>query len=149
VCACVYMYIPHLSKYTQTHKDLVFTQNTGSLLLWFPFSIRKSYSLQSWEIMKSWSLLILFFSFFIIFICAYNVWVISPHSPTPSLTLLTLPSPPYPLATRQKLFCPYLYSCWRESISKNRKDQGFMLVEIRRAIQGVTPFAFLYMCVTF
>jgi hypothetical protein len=43
--------------------------------------------------------------FFIIFICAYNVWVISPPFPPPP----PLFSPyPQPLATRQKLFCPYL-----------------------------------------
>jgi hypothetical protein len=44
----------------------------------------------------------LFILFFIIFIRAYNVWVISP-----SLHLLP-PLPPQPLATRQKRFCPYL-----------------------------------------
>jgi hypothetical protein len=35
------------------------------------------------------------------------------------------------------LFFPYLYFCWRESISNNRKDQGFLLVEIRITLQGV------------
>jgi hypothetical protein len=50
--------------------------------------------------------------FFLLFICAYNVWVISspfllplPFLPNPSL------SPPTLLAARQKLFCPYLEFC--------------------------------------
>jgi hypothetical protein len=44
--------------------------------------------------------------FFFLFICACNVWVISSplYSPLPPLP----PLPPQPLATRQKLFCPYL-----------------------------------------
>jgi hypothetical protein len=43
-----------------------------------------------------------FYLFIYSFICAYNVWVISPHFRQPP----TLP--PQPLTTRQKLFCPYL-----------------------------------------
>jgi hypothetical protein len=39
--------------------------------------------------------------FFHLFICAYNVWVISPLKPS------LLPCP-HSLASRQKLFCPYL-----------------------------------------
>jgi hypothetical protein len=50
-----------------------------------------------------------FSKIFLLFICAYNVWVIPPHFPHPFPDLpLPLPLPPYPLATRQKLFCPYL-----------------------------------------
>jgi hypothetical protein len=37
-----------------------------------------------------------------LFICAYNVWVISSLFPKP------FPYPPNPLATQQKLFFPYL-----------------------------------------
>jgi hypothetical protein len=42
------------------------------------------------------------FDFFLLFICVYNAWVISPPCPhsTPSLS-------PHPLNTQQKLFCPY------------------------------------------
>jgi hypothetical protein len=44
-----------------------------------------------------------------LFICAYNVWVISPSCPPPPLPyLLPLSLPPDPLNTQQKLFCPYL-----------------------------------------
>jgi hypothetical protein len=53
------------------------------------------------------------------------------------------PHSPLPLSTRQKLFCPCLYFCWRESISNNRKEQGFLLVEIRIAIQEVDSHCFI------
>jgi hypothetical protein len=56
-----------------------------------------------------------------------------PPSSTPSLA----PHLPLPTPTQQKLFCPYHKFCWRESISNNRKDQGFLLVEIRIAKEGV------------
>jgi hypothetical protein len=46
---------------------------------------------------------------FLLFIWAYNVWVISPPFPNPLPFLCPLPLPPYSLTTRQKLFCPYLY----------------------------------------
>jgi hypothetical protein len=50
-----------------------------------------------------------FFGFFYLFICAYNVWAISPRyslpPPSPPQTSL---SPTTPLASRQNLFCPYL-----------------------------------------
>jgi hypothetical protein len=51
-----------------------------------------------------------FFLIFILFICAYNVWVISPPfpHPFPYPPPRLLPVPLYPLATQQKLFCPYL-----------------------------------------
>jgi hypothetical protein len=50
-----------------------------------------------------------FFLIFLLFICAYNVWVISPlFLPPPNLPPHSLPYPTLPLATRQKLFCPYL-----------------------------------------
>jgi hypothetical protein len=50
-----------------------------------------------------------FLFFFLLFICAYNVWVISPPSPH-HLPYLPGPLPllPYPLAIRQKLFFSYL-----------------------------------------
>jgi hypothetical protein len=49
-------------------------------------------------------------TFFIVllFICAYNAWVISPPCPHPLPYHPLPPSPPHPLDTRQKLFCPYL-----------------------------------------
>jgi hypothetical protein len=50
-----------------------------------------------------------FFLIFILFICAYNVWVISLPFPHPHPYPRSAPSlfPP-PLLTQQKLFCPYL-----------------------------------------
>jgi hypothetical protein len=44
-------------------------------------------------------LFIYLFLIFILLICTYNVWVISPPC--------SLPSPTVSLATQQKLFCPY------------------------------------------
>jgi hypothetical protein len=59
--------------------------------------------------MASWRVAKAFFLIFILFICAYIVWVISPPSPHPLLyPPNSLPYPPLPLTTRQKLFCPYL-----------------------------------------
>jgi hypothetical protein len=53
-----------------------------------------------------------FFLFFIflLLICAYNAWVISPPCPhpLPYYLLHPLPLPPHPLHTQQKLFCPCL-----------------------------------------
>jgi hypothetical protein len=47
--------------------------------------------------------------FFLLFICTYNVWVISPlFSPPPPLTNPPPSTYPHPLNIRQKLFCPYL-----------------------------------------
>jgi hypothetical protein len=51
-------------------------------------------------------LLIFIFSFIHMFIQCLGHFF--PLPPTPSLTLLPLPLPSYTLATRQKLFCPYL-----------------------------------------
>jgi hypothetical protein len=44
----------------------------------------------------------LFFKIFILFICAYNVWVSSSPFPYHSQP------PPSPSLPQQKLFCPYL-----------------------------------------
>jgi hypothetical protein len=38
---------------------------------------------------------------------------------------------------RSFFVCFFVCFCWRESISNNRKEQVFLLVEIRIAIQGV------------
>jgi hypothetical protein len=78
----------------------------------------------------------LFFKIFILFICAYNVWVISlPFPPPPSFLSPLAPSltPCYPAET----ILPLSLILLKRSISNNRKDQGFLLVEIRIAIQGV------------
>jgi hypothetical protein len=48
------------------------------------------------------------FLVFILFTHAYNVWVISPPFPMSLPPLPAPPFPPLPLATPQKLFCPYL-----------------------------------------
>jgi hypothetical protein len=51
----------------------------------------------------------LFFLIFILFIYAYNGWVISTPFPYPlPYTPCSLPLPHYPLTSWQKLFCPYL-----------------------------------------
>jgi hypothetical protein len=72
---------------------------------------------------------------FITRMCIQGLGHFSP-SPTPSLTTHSTPLSPRP-NTQQKLFCPYFSFCCRESISNNRKEQGFLLVEIRIAIQGI------------
>jgi hypothetical protein len=78
--------------------------------------------------------------FFLLFICAYNVWVISPPSSHP-LPYFPAPflSPLTPLLPGRNYFAliSNIVENKRESISNNRKDQGFLLVEIRIAIQGV------------
>jgi hypothetical protein len=50
------------------------------------------------------------FLFFLLFICAYKLGSFLLPAPTPSLTTHSTPflSPPHPLNTQQKLFCPYL-----------------------------------------
>jgi hypothetical protein len=69
-----------------------------------------------------------FFLFFIhLFICAYIVCSIFP---------------PYPLVSRQNLFCPFLQFCWREDISNNKEDKAFLLVEIRIATQRQSQHCF-------
>jgi hypothetical protein len=75
---------------------------------------------------------------FVLFICAYNVWVISPPCPHPLLYHLLSPSlslspPQYPAETTLPLSLILL----KENTSNNRKEQGFLLVEIRIAIQGI------------
>jgi hypothetical protein len=75
------------------------------------------------------------FYFLILFICAYNVWVISPPFPPPPPLILPHPLPPTPSLPGRNYFA--LISIFvEESISNNRKDQGFLLVEIRIDIQG-------------
>jgi hypothetical protein len=75
------------------------------------------------------SVFLFYFILFILFIYTYNVWVISPSFP-----------PPPPLATpphfQAEIILPLCLILLRQSISNNRKDQGFLLVEIRIAILG-------------
>jgi hypothetical protein len=81
---------------------------------------------------------IIVFIFFLLFIYAYNVWIISPHSP--SLT------PSTPLLSGRNYFA-LISNFVGESISNNRKDQEFLLVGIRIAIQGVDSHCFpVHMC---
>jgi hypothetical protein len=81
---------------------------------------------------------IFFFFLFLLFMCAYNVWVISP---VPSLSLRSLPLPPLSSCYQTETILP-LSLILLESISNNRKEQGFLLVEIRIAIQGVDLHCF-------
>jgi hypothetical protein len=68
-----------------------------------------------------------FLFYFIIHMCIQSLGHFSPLPPPPPLPPNPLPpSPRHPLNTQQKL-----------GISHNRKEQGFLLVEIRIAIQGV------------
>jgi hypothetical protein len=48
------------------------------------------------------------------------------------------------LAIQQKLFCPYLQFCWRESRSNNRKDQGLLLVDMYLSSNSLFTFRLLY-----
>jgi hypothetical protein len=57
-----------------------------------------------------------------------------PPAPTPSLT--THPSPPTPSIHSRNYFA-LISNFVEKSISSNRKEQGFLLVEIRIAIQGI------------
>jgi hypothetical protein len=61
-----------------------------------------------------------------------------PPASTPSLTTHSAPSlsPPTPSLPSRNYFALISNSVGRESISNNRKEQGFLLVEIRIAIQG-------------
>jgi hypothetical protein len=76
--------------------------------------------------------------FFLLFICAYKAWVTPlpyPHS-LPYHSLCPVPLSPPPQYPAETIF-PYFYFCCRENKCHNRKEQGFLLVEIRIAIQGV------------
>jgi hypothetical protein len=59
-----------------------------------------------------------------------------PSSFTPSLTPPILFLPPAPLLPGRNYFA-FISNFVEESISNNTEDQGFLLVEIRIAIQGV------------
>jgi hypothetical protein len=73
-------------------------------------------------------------SFFLIllFICAYKTWVISPlcPHPLPYHPLRTLPLPPT-LSIPSRNYFALISNFVVESISHNRKEPGFLLVEIR------------------
>jgi hypothetical protein len=77
-------------------------------------------------------------------ICFIHMWIqclghYSPLTPTPSLS-------PTPLFQAETVL-PLSQFCWRESISSNRKDKGFLLVEVRIAIQGDSSHCFhVHMC---
>jgi hypothetical protein len=58
-----------------------------------------------------------------------------PH-PLPYHPLCPLPLPPTPSIPSKNYFA-LISNFVEESISNNRKEQGFLLVEIRTAIQGV------------
>jgi hypothetical protein len=82
-----------------------------------------------------------FFQIFIVllFICAYNAWVISPPCPHPFPyhPLRHLPLPPPTALIPGRNYVALTSNFVEENISNNRKEQGFLLVEIRIAIQGV------------
>jgi hypothetical protein len=67
-----------------------------------------------------------------LFIYSYVHILFGPFHPPVPLYPLHLPTTP--LASRQRLFCPFLQFCSREDISNNKKDIVFLLVEIRIAI---------------
>jgi hypothetical protein len=79
------------------------------------------------------------FFFILLFICAYNAWVISPPCPhpLPYQPLHPLPLPPTTSIPSRNYFALISNFVVQKSISNNRKEQGFLLVEIRIAIQGV------------
>jgi hypothetical protein len=59
-----------------------------------------------------------------------------PPAPTPSLTTHSTPLPLPPSIPSRNYFA-LISNFVEESTSNNRKEQGFLLVEIRIAIQGV------------
>jgi hypothetical protein len=69
----------------------------------------------------------IFFNFYFIRMCIQCLGHFSPLPPAPSLT-------PHYLA---ETILPLSLILLKRSISNNRKDQGFLLVEIRIAMQGV------------
>jgi hypothetical protein len=70
-----------------------------------------------------------YFIFFIhLFTCAYIVWAISPHYPTPP------PSPHHPSLLPDRNCSAFISNFVEESINNNKKDKAFLLVEIRIAI---------------
>jgi hypothetical protein len=73
---------------------------------------------------------------FLLFIYTYNVWVISP--PFPPLPPLLFPPPhplpPTPLLPGRNYFALISNFVVERVLSNNRKEQGFLLVEIRIAI---------------
>jgi hypothetical protein len=60
-----------------------------------------------------------------------------PPSPHPFPYPLSPPFPLLPLRYQAETILPLSLILLKRSISNNRKDQGFLLVEIRIAIQGV------------
>jgi hypothetical protein len=79
------------------------------------------------------SLLYSYDSFIIIiihlFICAYIVWVISPHFPPP------LPSPCHPPCFQAEPVLPLSLILLKRRHKHNKEDKVFLLVELRVAIQ--------------
>jgi hypothetical protein len=67
--------------------------------------------------------------------CLSHFSPLPPPPPTPSL------SPPTPLLPGRNYFA-LISDFVKESISNNRKDQGFLLVEIRIAVQGAVCLSF-------
>jgi hypothetical protein len=70
------------------------------------------------------------FLFFCLFICAYIVWAISPpYSKFP-------PSPPnHPSLPGRICSAPISNFVEERILNNNKKDQSFLLVELRRVIQ--------------
>jgi hypothetical protein len=73
---------------------------------------------------RFWKLEIVLFIYLFIYY-SYVHTMLGSFLPPP---LTPSPSPAHPLDTWQKLFCPYLWFCWWENISNNRKEQEFLLV---------------------
>jgi hypothetical protein len=88
-----------------------------------------------------------FFLKFLLFICAFNVWSISPAFPLP-LPFSPAPSlSPLPPHYQAETILPLSLILLKKEISNDRKDQGFLLVEIRIAIQGGYLHCFpVHMC---
>jgi hypothetical protein len=69
--------------------------------------------------------------------CIQGLGHFSPHPhPLPYHPLHPLPLPPTPSIPSRNCFA-LISNFVVESISNNRKEQGFLLVEIRIAIQGI------------
>jgi hypothetical protein len=121
------------------------TVNQINFCMRCPWVILLKQCIITWALMaphSSYSQSHIFFVFFLLFYYSYvhtRLGSFLPPAPTRSLTTHSTPSlsPPPPQYPAETILPLSLILLKRESISNNRKEQVFLLVEIRIAIQGV------------